>query len=57
MIDRLVSDWIKDRDGVIWLIGVKSFNVSKYKLVKHLVGGQKDFMNVVSSMGKYAKML
>ena len=57
MLDRLVSDWIKDRDGVIWLIGVKSFEVSKVKLLKHLVYGNKDIMSVTSKLGKRAKML
>ena len=52
MLDRLVSDWIKDRDGTIWLIGVKSFIPSKLKLLKHLVYGKQDFMGVVSKMGK-----
>ncbi len=57
MLDRVVSDWIKDKDGTIWLIGVKSFNVSKLKLYKHMVHGKKDFMSVVTKMGKEARLL
>ena len=57
MLDRLVSDWIKDKDGTIWLIGVKSFNVSKFKLYKHMAHGKKDFMSVVTKMGKEARLL
>ena len=57
MLDRLVSDWIKDKDGTLWLIGVKSFTPSKLKLLKHLAYGKKDIMSVVSKMGKQARLL
>ena len=31
---RLVSDWVKDPNGTVWLIGVKSFTISKAKFKK-----------------------
>ena len=57
MLDRLVSDWIKDKDGTIWLIGVKSFTVSKFKLLKHIVKGKTDGMKADSLIGKASKIL
>ena len=40
MLNRLVSDWIKDKNGVIWLIGVKSFSISNLKLTTKIIKGQ-----------------
>ena len=31
-LSRLVTDWIRDREGVIWFLGVKSFTISRVKL-------------------------
>ena len=39
MLERLVSDWVKDKNGVIWLIGVKSFSITNLKLTTKLLKG------------------